>query len=81
MNDTLQFFEDIYFNKFSTLTGEERLKMAVESFEVAKIISLASIDPDTDETSKKIFLLRRFYGDEKFLNTWEEILSRRQTGS
>ncbi len=75
MIDTAKSFEDIYFNKFSALTGEERLKMAVESFEAAKIISLASFDAGADKISKKIFLLRRFYGDEKSLSTWENILN------
>ena len=75
MSDTSKYIEDIYFNMFSKLTGEERLRMVAESFEAAKIISLASIEAGTDEISKKIFLLRRFYGDEKYLSTWENILN------
>ena len=75
MSDTPKYVEDIYFNMFSNLTGEKRLRMAAESFEAAKIISLASFDAGADEISKKIFLLRRFYGDEKSLSTWENILN------
>ncbi len=77
MSDTPQLLEDIYFNMFAKLSGEERLKMAVESFEAAKIIALASMEPGTSEKNKKIFLLRRFYGDEKYLSAWENILNHR----
>ena len=74
MNDTPKYIDDIYFNKFSSLTGEAKLRMAIESFEIARVLALASIGSDLNEKDKKTFLLKRFYSDEKLYNEWDKKL-------
>ncbi len=80
MNDTPKYIDDIYFNKFSSLTGEAKLKMSIESFEIARVLALASIGSDLNEKDKKTFLLKRFYSDEKLYNEWEKKLQMKRNG-
>lgn len=64
MNDTSETFEKIYREKFSQLTGEERLKMCSDSFDAARAIVLASMHGSESIEDEKIFLLRRFYEND-----------------
>ncbi len=64
MNDTPKKIEDFYFLQFASLSGEERMKMAAESFECAKAMVSASLKPGLSESDKRMELLLRFYGDE-----------------
>ena len=64
MNDTSALLNTTYQQLFAHLTGEERLQLASESFESAKVIVRASFSGIENEIElrKKWFL--RFYGND-----------------
>jgi hypothetical protein len=64
MNDTSALLNTTYRQLFVHLTGEERLQLASESFESAKVIVRASFSGMENEIElrKKWFL--RFYGND-----------------
>lgn len=64
MNDTPENVNTAYRQLLDQMTGEERLRLASESFEAAKVIVRSSL-PDVDDEltlKKKMFL--RFYGSD-----------------
>jgi hypothetical protein len=64
MSDTPKNVDDFYSSLFNSLSGEDKIMMAVESFESAKQMVLASLKPGLSESEKRMELLMRFYGDE-----------------
>ena len=78
MNDTSALVNTAYRQLFVHLSGEERLRLASESFESAKVIVRASFSGIESEVElrKKMFL--RFYGndvDEMFIQKFFESLT------
>jgi hypothetical protein len=64
MHDTPKKVFDFYLNRFTSLSGEERMKMAAGSFESVKAMVLSSLGPELSESEKRKRLLLRFYGEE-----------------
>lgn len=64
MRDTSRSVEDFYSSLFDSLSGEERIMMAVESFECAKAIVISSFNEKLSESEIKKRLLIRFYGED-----------------
>ncbi|MBP7508597.1 MAG: hypothetical protein KA807_12315 [Prolixibacteraceae bacterium] len=66
MNDTEQFIEDKFFEMMMKKSGEERMRMGLEMFELAKKSIIASIlheNSGISETEMKVEILKRCYGD------------------
>ena len=64
MNDTSPAMEALIAARFASLTGAERLMMALQMFETAQQVVLSSLPPGLGETQRRRELVRRFYGDE-----------------
>jgi hypothetical protein len=83
MGDTPKNVDDFYSSLFNSLSGEERMMMAAESFESAKEIVLSSLKPGLSESEKRMELLRRFYGeelDEKQVEEFRKLINRSRQG-
>lgn len=64
MNDTSPEVEAFLKARYAAMTGSERVLMALQMFETAQQIVLASLDPGLSENERRRELCRRFYGDE-----------------
>ncbi|OHC00006.1 MAG: hypothetical protein A3G70_08460 [Planctomycetes bacterium RIFCSPLOWO2_12_FULL_39_13] len=67
MNDTSPAIEDMFFNMMMARSGEERLKMGFEMYEMSRKMVIASIikdNPEVSEKGMKISLFNRFYGND-----------------
>lgn len=63
MNDTSPETEAFLKARYAALSGPERLMMALQMFETARLVVLSSLDPRLDEQERRRELFRRFYGD------------------
>lgn len=63
MNDTSPAIEVFLAARYAALSGPQRLLMALQMFETARLVVLSSLDPTLDEAARRRELLRRFYGD------------------
>ena len=66
MKDTDQYIEKRFFEMMMERSGEERIRMGLEMFELAKKSIMASIINENNglsETEMKVELLKRCYGD------------------
>ena len=82
MNDTSEIIQQLYYDKFAALSGEERIKIASDSFDAARKIVLSSLAHVKDDFILRKKLLFRFYGDDltkkqlsEFLNKQKELSS------
>jgi len=67
MNDTSPEIEEMFFNLMMTRSGEERLKMGFEMYEMGRKMVTASItndNPDISEKELRVSLFNRFYGND-----------------
>lgn len=64
MTDTSPEIEAFLATRYATMSGSERLMMALQMFETAQQIVLSSLDPGLDEHARRRETCRRFYGDE-----------------
>lgn len=67
MKDTNPEIEEMYFNMMMVKSGEERLKMGFEMYEMSRKIVIASIlkdNPEISERDMKISLFNRFYEND-----------------
>jgi len=64
VNDTSPEIEALLGQRFAAMTGEERMLMALQMFETARLVVLSSLDPRLGEYERRRELVRRFYGDE-----------------
>jgi hypothetical protein len=74
MNDTTKKFESFCNNKFATVSGEEKMRMASESFEAAKKMALSSFG-SMDNYHIKKNLIKRFYSQDFTDDQIEKIIS------
>ena len=66
MKDTEQSMENRFFEMMMEKSGEERIRMCLEMFDLAKKSIIASIIHENNglsETEMKVELLKRCYGD------------------
>ena len=70
MNDTSPAMEALIAARFASLTGAERLMMALQMFETVQQIVLSSLDPLLGEYQQRRELCRRFYGDSLALSAF-----------
>lgn len=63
MNDTSPEIEAFLTERYAALSGPQRLLMALQMFETARLVVLSSLDPKLDEPARRRELFRRFYGD------------------
>jgi hypothetical protein len=64
MNDTCPEIEAFLAERYAALSGPQRLLMALQMFETARLVVLSSLDPKLDEQERRRELFRRFYGDD-----------------
>lgn len=84
MNDTAPELESRFIEMMMRKSGEERLRMGFEMFNMARTQALTSIriqkpDADLSEISKELFL--RFYGEDFSREELKKILVRMQEKS
>lgn len=63
MNDTSPEIEAFLKARYAAMSGPQRLLMALQMFETARLVVLSSLDPTLDEPGRHRELFRRFYGD------------------
>jgi hypothetical protein len=63
MNDTSPEIEAMVKARMMSLSGEDRLRMGVEMFEVAKRMVLSSLPPGLSREEQKRQLYQRIYGE------------------
>ena len=63
MDDTSPEIEAFLKARYAAMTGSQRALMALQMFETAQRIVLASLDPGLTEAQRRRELFRRFYGD------------------
>jgi hypothetical protein len=67
MKDTNPAIEEMFCNMMMARSGEEKLRMGFEMYEMARKIVIASIlkdNPGISERDMKISLFNRFYGND-----------------
>ena len=64
MNDTTLLIEHLLRARYAAMSGAERALMAVQMFETAQRIVLASLPEGLSEAERRHALCRRFYGEE-----------------
>lgn len=77
MKDTDKDAEKKFFELIMAKTGEERIKMSLEMFELAKKSVIASIlhdQSDVSEAEMKILILKRIYGDALSSRTEQDFM-------
>jgi hypothetical protein len=63
MRDTSAAIELLLKQRYAALSGSQRTVMALQMFETAQRIVLASLPREWDEAKRRRELCRRFYGD------------------
>jgi hypothetical protein len=64
MNDTSKIMENHYRLQFAAFSGEQRMRMAADSFDSIKTMVLASLKADLNESERKRQLLLRLYQND-----------------
>jgi hypothetical protein len=64
MKDTSLEMENIYFQKIMSFTQEERFLMAVDMFDTAKSLVIASLPKSLSKIEIKVQTFLRFYGND-----------------
>ena len=85
MKDTNKDVEKKFFELIMAKTGEERIKMSLEMFELTKKSVIASIlndhnKDDISEAEMKILILKRIYGDALSSETEQDFMERALKG-
>ncbi len=78
MNDTPANVNSAYRQLLDSMTGEERLRFASESFEAAKVIIRSSLPDIDDELLLKEKMFLRFYGsdvNDRYIREFFDLLS------
>lgn len=79
MNDTSPEIKEMFFNLMMTRSGEERLRMGFEMYEMARKMVTASItndNPDISEKELKVSLFNRFYGNDLTADIKQKFIDR-----
>ncbi len=79
MKDTNPAIEEMYFDMMMAKSGEERLRMGLGMYEIARKIAITSIRKDNPKVSEreiKISLLNRFYGNDLSAETRQKFVER-----
>lgn len=64
MNDTSPEIEALLKARYAAMSGSQRALMALQMFETAQQIVIASLEPNLNEHQRRRELCRRFYGIE-----------------
>lgn len=64
MSDTSPEIAEMVRARLMALSGAERFRMGVETFEAARRMVLASLPPGLTESERKRLLFRRIYGED-----------------
>lgn len=75
MNDTDPDIEQMLFERYMKMTGEERVMIAASMYDTAREIVLSSLSPILTEKEKRVQLFLRFYGHEFSAEEKEKIIS------
>lgn len=79
MKDTGPEIEEIFFNMMMAKSGEERLKMGFNMYEMSRKIVIASIlqdNPGMSDKEIKVSLFNRFYGNDLPPETRQKFIER-----
>ncbi len=75
MNDTDPDIEQMLFERYMKMTGEERVMIAASMYDTAREIVLSSLPPNLTEKEKRVQLFLRFYGHEFSAEEKEKIIN------